>query len=69
MKEESNSKPALNAMCRAAIQAVEKAAKMDLEIPEWKNGKIIYVNAKEKLKKLKYSCFATSVRSGIIDTK
>jgi len=42
-------------MRRAAIQAVEKAAKMDLEIPEWKNGKIIYVNAKEKLKKLKYS--------------
>ncbi len=44
MKKESNSNPALNAMRRAAIQAVEKAEKMDLEIPEWKNGKIIYVN-------------------------
>ena len=52
MRNESNSKPALDAMRRAAIKAIEKAAYWDLEIPEWKDGKIVYVNAKKKLKRL-----------------
>ncbi|MEH0022899.1 MAG: hypothetical protein V6Z89_24870 [Desulfobacter sp.] len=55
MKKISDSDAALNAMRRAAIQALEKAAEMDQEIPEWQDGKIIYVNAKEKLKRLKSS--------------
>ncbi len=55
MKEKSYSKLALNAMHRASKEAIEKAANLDLKIPEWKDGKIIFVDAKEKLKKLKYS--------------
>ncbi|WP_156968113.1 hypothetical protein [Desulfobacter vibrioformis] len=55
MKNESNSKSALDAMRRAAIKAIEKAANLDLEIPEWRNGKIVYVNAKKKLKRLRCS--------------
>ena len=55
MKKESYSKLALNAMHRASKNALEKAANMDLKIPEWKDGKIIFVDAKEKLKKLSYS--------------
>ena len=55
MKNESNSKFALDAMHRAAIKAIEKAANLDLEIPEWQNGKIVYVNAKKKLKRLRCS--------------
>ena len=53
MKNESNSKSALDAMRRAAIKAIEKAANLDLEIPVWRNGKIVYVNAKKKLQKLR----------------
>jgi len=55
MKKESYSKLALNAMLRASKEAIEKAASLDLKIPEWKDGKIIFVDAKEKLKKLNYS--------------
>jgi len=55
MKKESYSKLALNAMQRASKEAIEKAANLDLKIPEWKDGKIIFVDAKEKLKKLIYS--------------
>ena len=55
MKNKSNSKSALDAMRRAAIKAIEKAANLDLEIPEWQNGKIVYVNAKKKLKRLRCS--------------
>lgn len=55
MEKQSYSKLALNAMYRASREAVEKAARLDLKIPEWKDGKIIYVDAKEKLKKLNYS--------------
>ncbi len=55
MTKESYSHLALNAMRRASKEAIEKAANLDLKIPEWKEGKIIFVNAKEKLKKLRYS--------------
>ncbi len=55
MKEESYSKLALNAMHRASKEAIEQAASLNLKIPEWKDGKIIYVDAKEKLKNLSYS--------------
>ncbi len=54
MIKESNANIALNAMHRASKKAIEKAAKLDLKIPEWNDGKIIFVNAKEKLKKLNY---------------
>jgi len=55
MKKESYSKLALNAMFRASKEATEKAANLGLKIPEWKDGKIIFVDAKEKLKKISYS--------------
>jgi hypothetical protein len=42
-------------MYRASREAVEKAARLDLKIPEWKDGKIIFVDAKEKPKELNYS--------------
>jgi predicted ABC-type ATPase len=54
MTKESYSKSALNAMHRASKQALEKAANMDLKIPEWKDGKIIFVDPREKLKKMGY---------------
>ena len=53
MKNESNSQLALNAMHRASKKAVEKAANLDLSIPLWKDGKIIFVKAKDKLQKLR----------------
>jgi len=52
MTKESYSKLAMNAMNRASKQALEKAANMDLKIPEWKDGKIIFVDPREKLKKM-----------------
>ena len=52
MNKESYSKLALNAMHRASKKAAEKAAILDLSIPVWKDGKIIFVKAKEKLQKL-----------------
>mgnify|MGYP003979444043 FL=1 len=55
MKQESNEQLALSAMYRASIKAIEKAAHLDLKIPEWKNGRVIFVNAKEKLKRLSYT--------------
>jgi hypothetical protein len=55
MKKESYSKLALNAMHRASKVAIEKAANLDLKIPEWKDGKIVFVDAKKKLKKLSCS--------------
>lgn len=39
-------------MYRASKKAAEKAASMDLSIPVWKDGKIIFIKAKEKLEKL-----------------
>jgi hypothetical protein len=54
MTKESYSKSGLNAMQRASRQAIEKAASMDLKVPEWKDGKIIFVDPGEKLKKLGY---------------
>ena len=53
MKKESYSSLALNAMHRASKKAVEKAADLDLQIPEWKDGRVVFVPAKEKLKKLR----------------
>ena len=55
MRKESNATLALNAMHRASKKAIEKAANLDLKIPVWKEGKIIFVNAKEKLKEHSYS--------------
>ena len=55
MKKESNANLALNAMHRASKKAIEKAANLDLKIPVWKEGKIIFGSAKEKLKELSYS--------------
>ena len=55
MKNKSYSNIALNAMHRASKEAIEKAAKLDLKIPVWKKGKIIFVEAKEKLKSLSYT--------------
>ena len=52
MNKESYSKLALNAMHRASKKAAEKAAILDLSIPVWKDGKIIFVKATEKLQKL-----------------
>ena len=48
MKKKSNSQLALNAMHRASKKAVEKAANLDLSIPLWKDGKIIFVTARDK---------------------
>jgi hypothetical protein len=53
MKKISYSDLAIGAMHRASIQAVERAASFDLKIPEWQDGKIIFICAKEKLKKMK----------------
>ena len=55
MKKESYSNLALSAMHRASKKAIEKAANLDLKVPVWKDGKIIFINAKEKLRKLSYS--------------
>lgn len=54
MKKESYSSIALKAMHRASKEAIEKAANLNLKIPVWKNGKIIFVKAKEKLQKTSY---------------
>ena len=45
MKKESTSQLALNAMHRASKKAVEKAANLDLSIPVWKDGKIIFLKS------------------------
>ncbi len=55
MNNKSYSSIALNAMHRASKAAIEKAAELDLKIPIWKKGEIIFVRAKEKLQKLSYS--------------
>ena len=54
MVKESYSKPALNAMYRATKQALEKAADMNLKIPELRDGKIVFVDPGKKLKRLGY---------------
>lgn len=54
MKKESHSKLALNAMIRASKKAILRAASLDLEIPVWKDGKVVYVKAKEKARKMGY---------------
>ncbi len=52
MKEEiSYSKLAANAMCRAAKDAQKRAAKLNLKIPVWKEGKIIYMDPEKMLTK------------------
>ncbi len=45
----SYSKLAASAMCRASKSAQKKAASLNLKIPVWKDGKIIYVDPKEAL--------------------
>lgn len=52
MNKDSNANLALNAMHRASKQAVKRAARWNLSIPVWKDGNIIYVKAKDQLKKL-----------------
>ena len=52
MDKKSYSDLAMNAMHRASKKAAEKAATLDLSIPVWKDGKIIFVKAKDKLQKL-----------------
>ena len=54
MTKDSYSELAISAMNRATKQALEKAANMNLKIPEWKDGKIIFVDPGEKLKKMGY---------------
>lgn len=49
MKKESNADLALKAMRRASKQALERAARKDLKIPIWKDGKIIYESAKNMI--------------------
>ncbi len=52
MKEKiSYSKLAADAMCRASKDAQKKAAELNLKIPVWKEGKIIYMDPKEMLTK------------------
>ncbi len=53
MKEKANSQLALKAMHRASRQAVERAAGLDLSIPIWKDEKLTFVKAKDKLQKLR----------------
>ena len=53
MKEKVDSQLALNSMRRASRQAVERAAGLDLSIPIWKDGKLTFVKAKDKLEKLR----------------
>jgi hypothetical protein len=51
MTKESYSKLALNAMNRAYKKALEKAANVDLKIPDCKDGKIVFVkNRKTTIK-------------------
>jgi len=52
MNKESYADLALGAMHRASKKAAEKAASLDLSIPVWKDGKIIFVKAKDKLQKI-----------------
>jgi hypothetical protein len=40
-------------MHRASKKAVEKAANLDLSIPLWKDGKIIFIKTKDELQKLR----------------
>ena len=49
MTKKSNSQLALDAMRRASMQARKRAASKGLKIPVWKNGKMIFVCAKEKI--------------------
>lgn len=49
MSKKSNSYLALNAMRRASQQAFARAASKNLKIPIWKNGKIFFVDAKERV--------------------
>ena len=48
MDKQSYSALAINAMHRA-----KKTAALDLSIPVWKDGKIVFVKAKDKLQKLR----------------
>lgn len=50
MTKKSHSQLALKAMRRASTQAIEKAASKGLKIPVWENGKVVLVNAKDRIK-------------------
>ena len=50
MKKVPDSTMALNAMRRASKNAIKRAAMLDLEMPFWEDGKVIYVKARELLK-------------------
>ncbi len=47
----SYSKLAANAMCRASKSAQKKAAELNLKLPIWKNGRILYIEPEEFLTK------------------
>ncbi|MDY0222235.1 MAG: hypothetical protein RBR67_13950 [Desulfobacterium sp.] len=59
MNKRSYSSLALNAMHRASKKAIEKASSLNLTVPMWQDDKIIFVKAKEQLKKINYSTFIT----------
>jgi len=45
----SRSNLALDAMRRASREAIARAAEKNLKVPRWKNGEIIFVDAKKEL--------------------
>ena len=52
MKEKTSySKLATDAMCRASKTAQKRAAELNLKIPVWKDGKILYIEPKDVLTK------------------
>ncbi|MBC8219181.1 MAG: hypothetical protein H8E67_01250 [Proteobacteria bacterium] len=56
MKEKiSYSKLAIGAMHRAKNDAIRKAAEYNLKMPVWKNGEMIFIDAKERLKEIQTS--------------
>ncbi len=53
MKEKiSYGKLGIGAMHRARDEAIKIAAEHNLKMPVWKDGKIVYLDAKERLKEI-----------------
>ena len=50
-KKISYAELAFDAMCRASKHAQKKAAENNLKLPVWEDGKIIFADPKEMLKK------------------
>ena len=46
---------ALNSMYRAKNDAIMKAAEDNIKMPVWKGGKMIFIDAKERLKEIQTS--------------